>query len=53
MKIMIDLNADLWARFKEKVKSGGKTLTEVVPTVFEPALQTYLEPKWVNRCDKC
>lgn len=50
---MIDLNADLWARFKEKVKSGGKTLTEVVPTVFEPALQTYLEPKWVNRCDKC
>ena len=44
MKIQVDLNEQLWNDFKSKVQGEGKTLREVVPTLFEPALRAYLEP---------
>lgn len=55
MKIQIDLEKDLWIKFRDKVQGDGKTLREVVPTLFEPALREYLDPpvKWKNTCDKC
>ena len=44
MKTQIDIDTDLWNRFKEKVTAEGKTLREMVPYVFEPAIMTYLNP---------
>lgn len=44
MKIQIDINADLWAKFRDKVHGQGKTLASVVPGVLEPALKAYVEP---------
>lgn len=44
MKIQVDLDAELWGRFKDKVTTQGKTLKEVVPGVLEPALKAYIEP---------
>lgn len=42
MKIQIDLDPELWNRFRDVVIAKGQTLKEVVPTVFEPALRWYL-----------
>ena len=44
MKTQIDVDGELWAKFREKVHSEGKTLSQVVPTVIEPALRAYVDP---------
>lgn len=44
MKIQVDLDEALWAEFKAKVNDSGKTLREVVPAIFEPAMRTYINP---------
>lgn len=58
MKVQIDIDGELWTKFREKVFYCGKLLRDVVPTVIEPALKEYLEThgipsKYVNKCDKC
>lgn len=44
MKINIEIDSDLWAKFKEKVRGEGKTLTEAAPQLMELALRNYIEP---------
>lgn len=43
MKIQIDIDGELWAKFREKVHGQGKTLASVVPGVLEPALESFIE----------
>lgn len=50
MKIQVDLDGELWAKFRSKVHHEGKTLGSVVPTIFEPALRAYLDPP---KCSEC
>lgn len=43
MKVQIDIDSELWGRFRSKViNDEGKTLAEVVPGVVEPAIRAYL-----------
>lgn len=43
MKVQIDIDAELWAKFRAKVHHQDKTLGEVVPLVVEPALRAYVD----------
>ena len=44
MKIQIDIDGEVWSKFREMVQGQGKTLREVVPGVIEPVLRGYVDP---------